>query len=356
MTNPPERPSIEQVKGLPPGSLIHVGERKVEFPKVNVMQYKEDACKEFEADCIENLSKNLEEGWVTWIDISGIHDVKTIEQIGALFQVENLSLEDIMNTKSRPKYEEYENYILIQVKDVYFKDNSQIGVEQISFVLKEKLLITFQEEEGDAFDGVRNRLRQATTRIRTLGSDYLAYALLDAILDNIFVITDTFDEQLDKLENELSLRSYKGQVAEIMNAKKQFSTLRRSIGPMKEVVYALHKADNKTFGKKTHLYLRDLYDHAIQIADTIEQSRDTVSGLMNIYLSGTNQIMNNIMKTLTVVSTIFMTLSLIAGIYGMNFKNMPETQWTYAYFVVLGGMGLLALILILLFKKKKWLD
>lgn len=356
MKHAPQHPRLQVSKGLPPGALIHIGERKIEKPKISVIQYKEDKFIEFSPDNLTSLSDSLLDDCTTWIDISGIHDAGFIQELGAIFQLDNLSLEDIMNTQSRAKYEEYDNYILILVKDLFFQKNENIGVEQISFILKDHILITFQEKEGDAFDSVRNRIRNATTKIRTLGSDYLTYALIDAILDNIFVVTDTFEADLNQLENELTTSTSKKLINKIQITRKRFTTLRRAIVPIKEVVFTMSKTDNKRFTKKTHPYLRDLYDHTLQVAETIEQSRDTVLGLMSIYQSGTNQIMNNIMKTLTVISTIFMALSLIAGIYGMNFKNMPELYWEYGYFIILGMMAIVSVILIVVFKMKKWLD
>jgi len=349
-------PAESSKHGLPPGSLIHVGQRKVAFPSISVLQYKEETYKEFVADCIAALQENLEHGWITWINIDGVHDADTLEQIGRMFNLDNLSLEDIMNTNSRPKYEEFDNYIFIIVKDLFRNDEQSICTEQISFILRDGLLITFQEEKGDVFENVRTRIRTASTRIRTRGADYLAYTLMDAIVDNFYFVTDTFDQELDALEEQLTETTEKSQVQQIHQAKKRFTVLRRAVLPMREVVFSMHKTENPAIRKKTHFYIRDLYDHAIQVTDTLEQSRDKVAGLMSIYISGTNTIMNNIMKTLTIVSTIFMALSLVAGIYGMNFANMPETQWRYGYFFALGIMGMVAVLLIFYFRRKKWLD
>lgn len=354
--HPPNEGHLHHPAGLPPGTLVHVGERKVEFMKVSVLQYKEDTYKEFEADCMETLTDKLERGWLTWINVDGVHDAKVIEQIGALFQLDNLALEDIMNTSSRAKYEEFDGYIFMVVKDLYCTDDKNIHSEQISFILKDNLLITFQEEEGDVFNNVRSRIRMGSTKIRARGVDYLAYALIDAIIDNFFIVTEIFDRDLDVMEERLTVRSHKSQVQEIQGMKRRFNVLRRAILPMREVVYSMYKTENAAIRKRTHIYLRDLYDHTTQVSDTLEQCRDKVSGLMSIYLSGTNTIMNNIMKTLTIVSTIFMALSLIAGIYGMNFKHMPETEWYYGYFFTLGAMAVVALLLFLYFRRKKWLD
>lgn len=254
MKHAPQHPRLQVSKGLPPGALIHIGEIKIEKPKISVIQYKEDKCIEFSPDNLNSLSDSLLGDYTTWIDISGVHDASFIQELGAVFQLDNLSLEDIMNTQSRAKYEEYDNYILILVKDVFFQENENIGVEQISFILKDHTLITFQEKEGDAFDSVRNRIRNATTKIRTLGSDYLTYALIDAILDNIFVVTDTFEADLNQLENELTTSTSKRLINKIQIARKRFTTLRRAIVPIKEVVFTMSKTDNKRFTKK-HIHI-----------------------------------------------------------------------------------------------------
>jgi magnesium transporter len=275
--------------------------------------------------------------------------------------LENLTLEDIVNTESRPKFEEFENYIFIILKDLHCPEEGDFGMEQISMVIKDNMLITFQEEPGDVFDGVRGRIKAGTSKIRIRGIDYLAYALMDAIIDNYIVVTETFDHYLDGLEDLLYATTHRRQLIKIKDAKKHYNTLKRVVHPMKDVVYNMYRTEHRLITKRTHIYTRDLYDHVTSIDDTIIQSRDKVYGLMGIYQSGTNNIMNSIMKTLTIVSAIFMALSLIAGIYGMNFDpekspyNMPELHWLYGYPFALGLMAITAIGLIIYFRFRKWL-
>ncbi len=348
-------PRVALKVGKPPGTLIYTGAKKEKTPVISAIQFKEDKVFEFAANTIEEIKTQLQPELVTWINIDGINDPKMLNDVGKEFQLENLSLEDIMNTESRPKFEEFDSYIFVILKDMHCPNDGIFDMEQISLVLKENLLITFQEEPGDVFDGVRARIRAGTSKIRTRGVDYLAYALMDAIIDNYIIITETFDHYLDDLEDLLYATTHRRQLTKIKEAKKHYNTLKRVVHPMKDVVYNIYRTEHKLITKRTHIYTRDLYDHVTSIDDTILQSRDKVYGLMGIYQSGTNNIMNNIMKTLTIVSAIFMALSLIAGIYGMNFKHMPELESPYGYYVTLGIMFVVALGLIIYFRFKKWL-
>jgi len=347
--------------GEPPGALIYVGGGKNKSLGISVIQYKEDKVVEFKCETVEELKSKLEPGLTTWINVDGVHDSRVINDLGRCFSLENLSLEDIMNTSSRPKFEEFEGYVFIVLKDLSCPREEDFGLEQISLIMKDNLLITFQEEAGDVFDGVRGRLRGGTSKIRSRGIDYLAYSLMDAIIDNYFVVVESFDHYLDDLEDLLYATTHRRQLNKIKEAKKHFNTLKRTVHPMKEMVYNMYRTEHKLFVKKTHIYIRDLYDHITNIEDTLDQSRDKVQGLMGIYQSGTNNLMNKIFKTLTIVSTIFMALTLIAGIYGMNFDpassryNMPELKWVYGYPAALGMMLVVALGLIIYFRFKKWL-
>lgn len=350
----PGNPTPGKKTGLPPGSLVYVGKPSNKPVKISIIQYNEQEYKEFTLQTVSEIKHCVCYTHNTWINIDGVYDVSVIEAIGNIFQLDPLSLEDIVNTQTRPKLDEYEDYIFCVLKDLYVEEE-KIMKEQLSFVLKDRLLLTFQEEEGDVFDNVRNRIRTASTKIRTRGTDYLMYALIDAIVDNYFVITDWFDKELDLLEEELYKTTSKTQLADIQQTHATFNTMRRVIIPAREVIFSFYKSENSLIKKKTHLFIRDLMDHITHITESIEQAREKSNGLMNIYISGTNQNMNNIMKTLTIVSTIFMALSFIAGIYGMNFENMPELKWKYGYFAVLGLMGFISVGLLLFFHKKKWL-
>ena len=346
---------VDLKKGEPPGTLIYVGDKKNNITSITAIQYKEDKVLEYSATTIDELKSKLQPGFTTWINIDGIHDSRVINDAGAAFELENLSLEDIMNTTGRPKFEEFEGYIYIVIKDLHCPKESDFGLEQMSIIIKDDLLITFQEEKGDVFDGVRSRIRGGTSKVRSRGVDYLAYSLMDAVIDNYFVVAESFDHYLDNLEDLLYATTHRRQLTKIKEAKKHFNTLKRTIHPMKEMVYNLYRTEHKLIAKRTHIYIRDIYDHITNIEDTLDQSRDKVYGLMGIYQSGTNNTMNNIVKTLTIVSTIFMALSLIAGIYGMNFKHMPELEWQFGYFGALGVMAIVAIGLIIYFRFKKWI-
>lgn len=341
--------------GEPPGALIHIGEKKVESASISVIQYHETEVFEFTCNGIDELKEKLKPGMTTWINIDGVHDSRIINDVGVFFELENLSLEDIMNTTTRPKFEEFEKYIYIIIKDLHCPDESSFGLEQISMILKENVLITFQELAGDVFDSVRHRIRNGTSKIRTRGADYLLYSLIDAVIDNYFIVTESYDHYVDKLEELLYSTTHKRQLTRIKEAKTHFNLLKRTIFPMKEMVYSMHRTDNRLITKRTHIYVRDLHDHINNITDTLDQSRDKVNGLMGIYQSGTNNMMNNIVKTLTIVSTIFMALSLIAGIYGMNFVHfVPGGNQEFGFYIVLGMMFITTIILIIIFRLKKW--
>lgn len=342
--------------GEPPGALIHVGEQKVSVATINVIQYNETEAIEFSAENIDDLKSKMKPGMFSWINVDGIHDSRIINDLGALFELENLSLEDIMNTTTRPKFEEFDKYIFIIIKDLHCPNESAFDIEQISMILKENVLISFQELAGDVFDGVRHRIRNGTSNIRTRGTDYLLYSLVDAVIDNYFIVTESYDHYVDNLEELLYTTTHKRQLGKIKEAKSHFNLLKRTIYPMKEMIYGMHRSENKLISKRTHIYVRDLHDHINNITDTLDQSREKVNGLMGIYQSGTNSMMNNIFKTLTIVSTIFMALSLIAGIYGMNFAHfVPGGAHEYGFYIVLGMMFITTVILIVLFRIKRWL-
>lgn len=343
-------------KGAPPGSLIHVGEQKMEVADISVIQYSTDSCTEFKPTDISALASCLKPGYFTWINVDGVHDASIMEALAQLFKLDHLSLEDVMNANSRAKFEEFNDYLFVVIKDLACPHGIEFYKEQICFVIKDDLLITFQEYPGDVFENVRNRLRSGVTHIRERGTDYLAYALLDAVVDNYMVIAETFEHRLDGLEDELYTTTNKEQLTKIRNAKNDFTVLKRAINPMKELVFNMHRTEHTLVTDKTHIFIRDLYDHVNNLNDTLEQARDKVYGLMSIYNSGANNMMNNIMKTLTIVSTIFMASSLIAGIYGMNFSHfLPVSDGVYSFYYVLGGMAAITLILIIYFRFKKWI-
>ena len=342
--------------GLPPGTLVHIGEEKVENTKITILDYDEAQFEEKQAKTIEECFPFKDKPTVTWINIDGIHDVEIIEKLGGQFGLHLLLLEDIVNTEQRPKMEDYGDYIFIVLKMLYFGNkNDEIKAEQVSLVLGSNYVISFQEREGDVFEPVRDRIRKAKGRIRKAGADYLAYALLDAVVDNYFTILENVGEKIEDTEQQLTTDPSPKTLQLIHRLKKEMIFLRRSIWPLREVVSGLERCESPLIQESTRAYLRDIYDHTIQIIDTVESSRDMISGMLDIYLSSISNKMNEVMKVLTIFASMFIPLTFIAGIYGMNFAYMPELSWRWGYFAILGVMAIVGISMLLYFRRKKWL-
>ena len=342
--------------GLAPGTLIHVGERKVDKPRISFIDYDETQCQEKEVKTIEECFPFKETPTVTWINIDGIHEVDIIEKIGKHFDLHPLILEDIVNTEQRPKMEDFGNYIFIVLKMLYFNEKeNEINSEQVSLVLGSNFVISFQESIGDVFEPVRDRIRKGKGRIRKMGADYLAYALADAIVDSYFVILEKFGERIEDAQEELVKMPAPETLQAIHKLKRGIIFLRKSVWPLREVVSGLDRAETPLIHEATGIFLRDVYDHTIQVIDTIENFRDMLSGMLDIYLSSISNRMNEVMKVLTIFAAIFIPLTFIAGVYGMNFAFMPELAWRWGYPVVLIIMALVAVVMLFYFRRKKWL-
>ncbi len=342
--------------GLPPGTLVHVGEIKTEKARITIISYNKEGFIEKNVEDIEECQPFKDTPGVNWINIDGIHLVDIIYNTGKYFKLHPLLLEDIMNTEQRPKMEDFNDNIFIVIKMLsYNKDTDELLHEQVSLVLSSNIVISFQEREGDIFDPVRNRIRKGMGQIRRMGADYLAYALVDIIIDNYFVILEQLGEKIDILEEELVTNPTPDTMKIIHRLKRYLIFLRKSIWPLREVIGALERSGSRLIQKNTKLYLRDVYDHTIQVIDTIETFRDIVSGMLDIYLSSISNKMNEVMKVLTIIATIFIPLTFIAGIYGMNFKYMPELDWALGYPLVLMIMLGIGIVMGLYFKKKMWI-
>jgi magnesium transporter len=347
---------VSKKAGLPPGTLIHIGEKKTDKVKITVMDYDESNLDIREIENIEECFPFKETPTVTWINIDGLHQVDIIEQIGNHFELHPLILEDIVNTSHRPKMEDHDRYIFIVLKMLYFnKDQDRIESEQISMIMGSNYVISFQEKEGDVFHTIRERIRSQRGRIRKMGTDYLIYRIMDAIVDSYFIIMEKSGEQLEILEDQLSDNPDADTMKSIHKLKNEMMILRKSVWPVREVLSGIERGEIEFISDKTTNYFRDVYDHTIQVIDTIETFRDMLSGMLDMYLSIVSNKMNEIMKILTIIATIFIPLTFIAGIYGMNFKYMPELEFYYGYFVVWGVMIVVTLIMIVFFKRKKWL-
>jgi len=345
-----------QKAGLPPGTIVHIGEKKVEKVRIRILDYDEARLEEKEAETIEESFPFKDKPTVTWINIDGLHQLDIIEKLGAHFGLHPLLLEDISNTEQRPKMEDYGDYIFIVLKMLYRHDNSgEIEGEQVSLILGANFVISLQEREGDVFDPVRERIRKAKGRIRKAGADYLAYALLDVIVDNYFVTLENTGEKIEGTEEQLSLDPSPGVLQSVHKLKKEMIFLRKSVWPLRELVSGLERCESPLIHESTSAYLRDVYDHTIQIIDTVESYRDTISGLLDIYLSSISNKMNEVMKVLTIFASIFIPLTFIAGVYGMNFEFMPELKWHWGYFIILLVMLLVVISLVRYFRRKRWL-
>ena len=342
--------------GLPPGTPVYVGERKDEKVKISIIDYDETQYQEKEAKTIEECFPFKDSPTVTWINIDGIHEVSIIEKIGKYFDLHPLIMEDIVNTEQRPKMEDFRHYVYVVLRMLYFDDEAhEIKGEQVSLILGQNIVISFQEKEGDIFNPIRDRIRNNKGRIRKMGADYLAYCLLDTIVDNYFSILEKLGDRIEEMEERLVSDPRPETLQEIHKLKREMIFLRKSVWPLREVINGLERGETSLIHKASRIYLRDVYDHTIQVIDTVETFRDMLSGMHDTYLSSISNRMNEIMKVLTIIATIFIPLTFIAGIYGMNFKFMPELEWRWAYFIVWLVIVIVAAYMVIFFRKKKWL-
>ena len=342
--------------GLPPGSLVHIGDKKIEKARITFMDYNDHTFTEQQVDSIETCYSLRDTRTVSWINIDGLHDVDLIKRLGEHFEIHPLIQEDVVNTEHRPKIEDMGDYLFLILKMIKWDEaKNEIQSEQVSFLLGPNYVITFQEQPGDVFETIRERIRTHSGRIRKMGNDYLVYALIDAIVDEYFVVLENIGDKIQNMEEEVLLSPVTETIQKLHRIKNQLLILRKSIWPLREVITNLERSESKLLKKQTVPYFRDIYDHTIQIIDMMETMRDMNSGLFDMYLSSLSNRMNEVMKVLTVIATIFIPLTFIAGIYGMNFRNMPELEWKWGYFAILGVMLVVALGMILFFRKKKWM-
>ena len=345
-----------QSTGLKPGSLIHIGEEVMKEPKITVMNYNADHFEEKKLKTIAECCHYKEKTMLTWINVDGISHANFIEQIGQSFDIHPLTLENIMNTAQRPKIEYFPNYIYVALKMLdWDKTKHEIKLEHISLILTDHIVISFQEKEGDVFDPIRQRIRKIQGSIRKAGPDYLFYALLDTIVDHYFLVLEKIGEKTEYLEEHLVNEPEPTQLQMIHHYKRNLIFLRNAVWPLREIISKLERDETKYIQKNTKIFLRDVYDHTIQVIETIEVLRDMISGLLDVYLSSVSNKMNEVMKVLTIIATIFIPLTFIAGIYGMNFKYMPELSWKWAYPFIITIMFLIGIAMFFFFKKKKWL-
>ncbi|MFC2156267.1 magnesium/cobalt transporter CorA [Acidobacteriota bacterium] len=346
---------MEMKAGLPPGTPVYVGEERAEPVCIKVMDYDTEKFQEIETSRIDECFELSGHSTVTWINLDGIHDSEIIQEIGQKFDLHPLVLEDIVNPGQRPKMEDYGEYIYMVFNMFSFDEMSDdIQVEQISVVLGDKFVISFQERKGDIFEPIRRRIREGKGRIRKMGPDYLAYSLFDSVVDYYFIILERTGEKIEQIEEAIIEDPRAEMVHEIYKHKREVLFLRKSIWPLRESISKMEKSESPLIKKVTLKYLRDVYEHSIQIIDIVETFRDMLSGLHDSYLTSISNRMNGIMKVLTIIATIFIPLTFIAGIYGMNFDFMPETSWRWGYPAVWILFLALFFSMLVFFKKKKW--
>jgi len=342
--------------GLAPGTIVHVGEVKTEKPRITLISYDKDTFEERIVESIEDclLCKDLKT--ISWINVDGVHQVDIVEKIGTHFGLHPLVMEDIAHTYQRPKMEDFDSYIYLVLKMLQFdEDTSDVSSEQVSIILGPGFVLSFQEAEGDTFDAVRERLRNSKGRIRSSGSSYLAYALMDSIVDNYFVVLEKIGEFLEVLEENVIEDPTPAILQDVHGIKKEIIYLRRSVWPLREVIGKLDRSESPLIEEVTLVFLKDIYDHTIRIIETAETYRDITSGIMDVYLSSVSNKMNEVMKTLTIIATIFIPLTFIAGVYGMNFNNMPELAWKWGYPAAWIIMALVSASMLIYFRRKRWL-
>jgi magnesium transporter len=342
--------------GLSPGTLVHIGEKKAETTKFSLINYDPEQLQEKELATIDESFPYKDTPPVTWINIDGLHEIDIIEKIGHHFNIHPLTLEDIVNTGQRPKAEDYDDYIYIVFKMLFYDDvNTHITSEQVSLILGIHYLISFQEKEGDVFNFVRERIRKSKGRIRKSGTDYLTYALIDATVDHYFFILEKVGEKLEQIEEELLENPQPRTLQSIHSLKREMIYFRKQVWPIRELLNHLMHEESQLIQESSHIFFRDIYDHTIQVIDTIESMRDVLTGMLDLYLSTLSNKMNEVMKVLTIMATIFIPLTFIAGIYGMNFKFMPELEWKWSYPVLWGVLVAIFVGMLFWFRRKRWL-
>lgn len=342
--------------GLPPGTLVHIGEKSQAESHIHLFDYEQSDLREKEVREIQSVLPFKNHPTVSWLNIDGLQDLDLIQNIGNALTIHPLTLEDIVHTGQRAKTEEFDDYLFVVLKMLrYNPDDRHIHAEQVSLILGERYLMSFQELPGDVFDGVRERLRKGKGRIRRSGADYLLYALMDAIVDQYFIILETFGEKIEDIEEGLLTYPTTEMLQELHDIKREMIFFRKQVWPLREILSSLSKREMDLITEATGVFLRDVHDHTVQVIDTIESYRDLLSGMVDIYLSTISNRMNEVMKVLTIIATIFIPVTFVAGVYGMNFAYMPELKWPWGYLWFWGLVVATAAGMLIFFRRKKWL-
>ena len=352
------KPSRKRLKpaGTSPGTVVYVGKHREASVQVSQVLYSPSSISE-DTVTVEQLRGTLgTHDGVLWCNVDGVHDTAILTAIGGIAKLHPLVVEDIANTVQRPKLEDFGSYLFVAMKMiVYEREAHNLRIEHVSLILGANYVISFLEDKGDVFDPVRNRLRTARGQIRGFGADYLLYALIDAVVDQYFEVLEELGEDIERIEHAVIDEGGEDVLRDIYAVKRQLITFRRAVWPLREAIHSLQRDDSSLVKDSTRVFLRDLYDHSVHVMDVVETSRDIVSGMLDVYLSSTNNKMNQVMKVLTVMSSIFIPLTFIVGVYGMNFQYMPELTYKWGYPAVMGFMFLVAGGLLLQFRRKGWI-
>ncbi|MBS3734717.1 MAG: magnesium/cobalt transporter CorA [Phycisphaerae bacterium] len=349
-------PSLSRKRNLPPGTPVYVGAPRAEPVRITVIDYDPDRAELRAVDTPQDCFAYRDNDSVTWINVDGVHEPQIVQALGRHFGLHPLVQEDILNTTQQPKCEDFGDYVCLFVKMLQWSDDADgITSEHVSLILGRGFVISFQQRSGDVFQAVRDRIRDNAGRIRTMGADYLAYALLDAVVDGYFAALEQRAERIESIEAELVERPTPTTLAHIHRLRREGLMLRRAVRPTREMTAALDRGGSALISPEVAPYLRDLYDHAVQVIDTAETFREMLTGMLDTYLSSQSNRMNEVMKVLTMIATIFIPLTFIAGIYGMNFQHMPELTRPWAYPAVLGVMAVITLAMLVWFRRKRWL-
>lgn len=342
--------------GKPPGTLIYLGQNKDVKIQIDVVEYNQEFIKDYSLSDFSDGLDLQKENSITWVNITGLHNIQLIEELGKIANIHPLTLEDLLNVNQRPKIDIFHTYVYIVFQALKFdEEHHTVDTEQISLILGKNFVLTFLEKPSNIFDALLNRMRNKTGKTRMNGADYLTYGILDIVVDEYYDVIEKIGERIEVIEETLMVHPHKMEIQNIYSLKRELLELRRAAWPIRDIITKLDKNEIDLISEKTSLYLRDLYDHSIQIIETAEIYRDLTSGLADMYLSSTSNRLNEIIKVLTILSSIFIPLTFIVGVYGMNFKNMPELNMTYGYYICLGAMFVLAIIMLFYFKFRKWI-
>jgi len=348
--------SAARKSGLPPGSLVYVGGKADTTAKISLIDYNSDDLEVRSLSSIDEVVHYRDKPTVTWVNVEGLTDIEHLESIRQSFNIHPLVLEDILNTHQRPKFEEYDDYLYIVFKWITpVHETLDLNFEQVSILILKDIIFTFKEKVDDVFDPIRVRIENSRGKIRSLGADYLAYVILDTIVDQFFSLQDFLDEIIETVEEELLENPTQETLGMIQRIKRHLISSRKYISPMRELLSNLLRSESQLIQDSTRVYFRDVFDHVMRVTEGMESNRDLVTGLLDIYISSISNRMNEVMKVLTIFASIFIPLTFVAGIYGMNFEFMPELKWRWSYPIIWVAFIMISVGLMLYFRRKKWL-